>query len=511
MELTPELETFIRTKLSNKLWRLNNLYHIIDKNGKLRLLRLNQSQLIVMQNFKHNKKIILKTRQQGITTMMVADNLDNCLFRPGFSAGVQSYGMDEGKKLHDKARLMWDMFDKDILKLLGLTLTADNSHGLQFSNGSNLKVGNFRGDTLQSLHVSELAKIAKKYPEKAMELKTGAFQAIGKDNTITVESTAEGKQGMFYDMWVKAKEKEKLVKEGVAEYTPFDFQAIFLPWTWDNDCRLAMPVPITEELETYFKQVEDALGETIDDEQRWWYAAKLEELGDKMKQEYPSTPDEAFLGSVSGTYYENEFKLIKIEEREHDTLRLVHMACDLGMNDSFVLLFFQVLRDGWIYIIDEHVDNGKTIDEYNDVRLAAAKRYKWTTGSTYCPFDAKQRELIAGVRLDRLKKLGFNPIIVKKHQIVEGISEVRAMLRHTIIHPRCKTLLSAIQNYRKKFDDKYQVFLDAPVHDEHSHPADALRYLAMGLKTKPLTLNFIADKQNLSSKYYYNNNIGLDL
>lgn len=499
--------TFLTEYLSSKLWRLNNLYWIRDKDSNLVRMTMNIGQYKVLTEYKHNRKIILKSRQWGISTLHVAYNLDSCIFKEGYSAGVQSYGLDEGKKLHDKARLMWDKFDPNIKKLLGIELTADNSHGLQFSNGSVLKIGNFRGDTLQALHISELAKIAKKYPEKAHELKTGAFQAISKDNKITIESTAEGKSGMFYDMWCRAVEKQKLVDEGVAEYTPFDFQPVFLPWMEDPSCKLATPQIITPDMEEYFNQVEETTGVKVTLESRWWYVAKYEELGVDIKQEYPSTPDEAFMNNIAGSYYEHEFKNLKIVDCDHDPQRLVHMSCDLGVNDTFVILFFQLTREGPL-ILEEHVDSGKILSDYRDIVDAACKRYKWTEGEIYCPFDIKAREQIAGIRLNEMKRLGFRVNVVKKHAIIDGINETRAMLKNARVHKRCTTLIAAIQSYRKKFDEKYQVFLDAPVHDEHSHPADALRYMAMGIRTRPPVVNFIVDKHNSIGQYQ---NFGLDL
>lgn len=499
--------TFLQEQLASKLWRLNNLYWIRDKNSNLVQLRLNQGQLDVLTKYKHNRKIILKSRQWGISTLFVAYNFDSCIFKSGHSAGVQSYGLDEGKKLHDKARLMWDKLDTNIKKLLGIELIADNSHGLQFSNGSVLKIGNFRGDTLQALHVSELAKIAKKYPEKARELRTGAFQAISKDNKITIESTAEGKSGMFYDMWSKAVEKEKLVKEGVAEFTPFDFQPIFLPWMEDLSCRLTIPQIVTPDMEEYFAEVERQSGLKICDESKWWYVAKYAELGNEIKQEYPSTPDEAFMNNIDGAYYQTEYKNLRIVDEDFDKQRLVHMSCDLGVDDTFTILFFQIVKDG-VFILEEHLDTGKTFADYKDICDAAAKRYGWTLGYIYCPFDIKTRELSTGVRLNEMKRLGFKVIVVKKHAVIDGINETRCMLRTAKVHKRCENLLAAIQSYRKKFDEKYQVFLDAPVHDEHSHPADALRYMAMGLKLRPPTNNFVVDFYNRTSHYQ---NFGLDL
>ena len=126
-----QLDTeFIETKLASKLWRLNNLYKIRDKNGNLITMKLNKSQLHTLQDYSHNKRIILKSRQQGMTTLAVAYNLDSCIFKDGFSAGIQSYGLDESKKLQNKAKLMWEEFDEDLKKALKLELVVDNAHGM---------------------------------------------------------------------------------------------------------------------------------------------------------------------------------------------------------------------------------------------------------------------------------------------------------------------------------------------------------------------------------------------
>lgn len=95
--LTDEQNKFLTEKLSSKFWRLNNLYTILDKDGNKIILRLNPSQVKVLTQYKHNRKIILKSRQQGISTLFLAYYLDDCLFKPGFQAGIQSYGQDEAE------------------------------------------------------------------------------------------------------------------------------------------------------------------------------------------------------------------------------------------------------------------------------------------------------------------------------------------------------------------------------------------------------------------------------
>ena len=484
-----ELLEFIETKLSSKFWRLDNLYTIEDKNGKKRIMKLNSSQKKVLKKYRHNRKIILKSRQQGISTLFLAYNLDSCIFGESYSAGIQSYGQDESNKLQRRAELMWDEFPQHIKDLIGIKLVTNNSKGMSFSNRSILKIGNFRGDTLQSLHVSELGKIAKKFPEKAEELKKGAFQSVGKDNKITIESTAEGKSGMFYDMWKQAE-----LTELTGDLGPFDFQPIFLSWMEDLDCNLDHPTPLTPEDEKYLAKLEADLDITLTQTQKWWYAAKKRELGDGFDQEYPATPEMAFAQSVEGTYYAHEFKALKLVSDNYDPNLKVHSAFDLGMNDTFAVGFFQKHPDGHVEIIGEYLNSGYGLQHYREVFEALSKKYGWVHGKTYVPHDVKVKELIADkTRWDAMKELGFQPVLVKKHKLVDGIEATRQFLKTISINKDCEEILKAIQNYRKKYDQKYDVYLDSPVHDEHSHAADMIRYMAMGDKKRPISDIYVRD------------------
>ena len=500
--------SFINEKLSSKKWRLNNLYTISDKDGKLRTLRLNESQIDFLESSQHKRKIVLKSRQRGITTCAVVYNLDSCIFTPGFSAGVQSYGKTEAKKLQAKAKLAWEKFDPNIKKLLGITLVVDNQEGMVFSNGSHLRIGNFRGDTLQSLHVSELAKIAKKYPDKAQELKTGAFQAVSINNRITIESTAEGKSGLFYEMWVKAVARKEACDAAKEPLSPFDFYPIFQAWFTDSDCQMNIHVPISDKINAYLDSIEQQCHVKLTQQQRWWYAAKCDELGEDIRQEYPSTAEEAFMQPLEGTYYQAQFKRLKIQPVQHIKHYKVHLAADLGVRDKFAIGMFQVDHNKQVYLLDELIDDSMRVEEYKQIIDAIFKDRGWTLGTTFVPFDANTRELIAGSRIKEIKRLGFNPVIVKKHKLLDGIEITRELLSNIIIDPRCEATIAAIQGYRKQYNEKYKVFLDNPVHDEFSHPADMLRYMAMGLKNYPLNDNLIVDTRKVYQRYSCS---GLDL
>lgn len=495
--MTAKLDNSLLDNLKSKFWRLNNLYWIRDKDGKEIKLKLNKAQIIVFTKYKHNKKIILKSRQRGISTGYAIYQLDEGIFRPGTQAGVQSYGKDEAEKLKMKIDLAWDRLDSRIKAALNLCTSKDNTQMIEFSNGSTLKIGNFRGDTLQMLHVSELGKIAKKFPEKARELKTGAFQSVSVNNKITIESTAEGRSGLFYEMWIKAVAKEKT---GMP-LTPLDFQPIFLSWIDDEDCRLDIPVKISGEHQKYFNSLEKQLGVNIPNEARWWWVAKYEELGFDIYQEYPATPEEAFAQSVEGTYYKNEYENLKLITNAYRPELLVNMSFDLGMNDTFSIGFVQNWIDKGIKksrIIGYYENNGQGLQHYKDVLDYISIDKGWTFDITYVPHDIAVTELIAGKsRWQALLDLGFNPVLVPRHRVQDGIQATREFLKDVEIDAEeAIDIIDAIQNYRKKFDEKLGVYLDTPLHDKYSHPADMLRYMAMGLKNSFPTRFYVRDLES---------------
>jgi hypothetical protein len=75
---------------------------------------------------------------------------------------------------------------------------------------------------------------------------------------------------------------------------------------------------------------------------------------------------------------------------------------------------------------------------------------------------------------------------VPKHAVEDGINAVRKLLPKCVFDKdKCAEGIQALQLYHRKFDDLRKVYLDKPYHDWTSHPADAFRYLAMGLTDQP--------------------------
>lgn len=291
MDLTPEQWEKLEKCLSDKSWRLNNLYMIKDKRGQEIEFKLNPAQDHFFQN-KHNKNVILKARQQGFTTFQCISFLDDCLFRSNLSAGIIAHNIEDAEDFFDnKIRFAYERLDPLIKN--AIKAETDSAGVMKFSNGSSIRVRtSFRSGTLQRLHVSEFGKIAAEYPKKAKEIRTGAFNAVSIDQEITVESTAEGMNGEFFNLC----EKSQLIAEN--QLTALDFKFFFFPWYKSPEYRLNIKgIVIPDHLEAYFDMLKKEHGIKLDQEQKAWYFKKSEEQGEEMHQEYPSYPEEAFMAT----------------------------------------------------------------------------------------------------------------------------------------------------------------------------------------------------------------------
>jgi hypothetical protein len=216
---------FSKEQLQDKTWRLNHLYFIKNAEGKKIPFQMNWAQKELYED-PHPFKIILKARQLGITTWCCIDHLDDVLWSKNLQAGIILQTRDDAANaFKDKLKFAFDSLDPRIRQ--AFKITSDSSTELSFAHGSNIRVGtSLRSSTLQRLHISEYGKICSKYPEKALEVMTGALNTVHAGQRIVIESTAEGKEGFFHDLWQKAWSK-KLSNEPLSV---LEFKPHFFPW-----------------------------------------------------------------------------------------------------------------------------------------------------------------------------------------------------------------------------------------------------------------------------------------
>lgn len=170
----------------------------------------NDAQRYFFKN-RHTKNIILKARQLGFSTLIDIDVLDDTLFSSYHTNGIIAQDKDKAKDLYDnKVKFAYDNIPKWLKDNFQTRIDRQGEIKLD-NNNCSISVGtSFRSGTLQYLHISEYGKICAKYPEKAREIKTGSLNAIGPKQQVTIESTAEGASGDFYDKCMKSLENEEM-------------------------------------------------------------------------------------------------------------------------------------------------------------------------------------------------------------------------------------------------------------------------------------------------------------
>lgn len=476
-------------RLSDPLWRLNNLYHIVNKNGCKVRFELNWAQKQLYQGMWYCN-VILKARQLGISTFVCMLFLDRCLFNSNLSAGIICHTREDSEFMFKRIKFAYDNLPAQIKTLR--TATTDSARELVFNNGSSLRVGtSMRGSTLQYLHISEFGKICAKYPDKAQEIITGSLNTLAPGQYCFIESTAEGREGYFYDICKKA-QNDSIQK---TELSKLDFKFHFFPWWQEPSYRIGSPVGVTEEVLEYFSFLE-RVGIKLEAEQKFWYAARLAVQGEEMKREFPSTPEEAWEESNEGRYYGRQISVARSEGRicriAYDETVPVHTSWDLGYNDSTSIWFFQLVGKE-IHLIDYLEGSGESLAHWCGV----VKSKPYIYGKHLAPHDVLAHEYSSGMsRQVSARKLGVNLIAVQNVQVIPGIDQVRALLnRCWFDETRCAQGIKCLENYKKQWNDRIGTWNSSPHHDWSSHGADSFRYLAVGLSivtavTNPVTLGF---------------------
>ena len=464
-------------------WRINNLYWIINKEGKKELFHMNWAQVALFDGMSY-MNVVLKARQLGFTTFIQIFMLDQALFNSNIRCGTIAHTLPDAEIIfRDKVKFPYDNLPEQIKA--AVSIVKSNTTELMLSNNSSIRVGtSLRSGTLQYLHVSEYGKICAKYPEKAREIRTGALNTIQAGQVVFIESTAEGQEGHFYDICQKAQDKQRSNES----LTSLDFKFHFFPWHEAPEYELdPAGVVINDEMRRYFEKLEEEHGIELNERQKAWYAKKAETQLEDMKREYPSHADEAFEASVEGAYYSAQMAKAELQERiglfpAHPGVP-VHTAWDIGVGDLNTIWMFQILPST-IRLVGYYENSGEGMPHYVEELEKMAAERGWVYGSDYMPHDAKVKEWGTGLtRVEQLVSHGRRPVVVPLHRVDDGINAVRQLLGICQFDKGPTSQgVSTLKNYRKEWDEDRGVWRNKPRHDWASHGADAFRGLAMAYK-----------------------------
>lgn len=466
----------------SKKWRLNNLYRIVDRNSNSIPFKLNYVQEDVLDNL-HNRNLILKARQLGMSTFAVLYMLDEVLFTENLSAGIVSYSVEHAKHIFQKIiGHALETLPKEIKQLAGII--KHSAREITFNNGSSLRVDTtLRGGSYPLVLVSEFGKTCARNPQKAEEVITGTLQSVPKNGRIIIESTGEGNEGFYSEMIMDA------YRRGNENISSLEYHLFFYPWMDEPTYLLPEKVDYDVSLTDYFSSIEKETGRTLTQNQRNWYALQTKLLGDKVKQEYPSTVPEAFLASSDAFYFAEAIAKAYQSNRclytpLYDSLLPVYVAMDIGVNDLTVMIFFQIAH-GEVRIIDYYEDNNKDVPFYAKF-LLQDKRFLYHT--IFLPHDStKRNELDVNNSYERDFRRLFGHTntrfhVLKKMDQQMSISHSKIMIDRCVFNAsKVKPLLDKMSKYRKKWSEPQGRYLEQPQENEAEHYADAFRYVCQAV------------------------------
>ena len=486
--------------LADPWWRLCNLYRVVDEDGVARQFVPN----VVQVNYYWHQwylNLILKSRQHGFTTFLCLVALDKCIFRKNYHAHLLAHTREDSEKIFEE-KIRWPL-EQLIEEHPEMTVIAEseeeNARVLRFPDDSVFSCGtSMRGGTLQWLHVSEHGKICAKFPDKAKEIRSGSLNTVHPGQNIVIESTAEGRQGDFYDFSERAKKQAA----GKTKLSKLDFKFHFYPW-WKDPKNVLDPrgVTITDGYRKYLRDLQKREGVRLTPGQKAWYVKKAEVQKDLMYREHPSTPQEAFQGATEGAIYGSIMILLRkqgriVPEIPFDTRVPVDTTWDLGKNNMNAIWLHQYIRaEGvhrWLWFLYSHKEDGRVsnslgangpADWVNALdELRGEFRFKW--GRHYLPHDVEVSDWsqAKGVtRRDVLEGLGMTNVVTVERvpELQAGIAVTKQILSTSVFSERgCADGITFLENYRFDWDERVGAYKDQPAKGPPSDAADAMRQLA---------------------------------
>lgn len=352
-------QKIIKTFKTNLAVYAKHCLKIIDKQGKLITLEFNDAQKklddMINEQFSHQGRVrmlILKSRQTGISTYCQARGFWKTATNQNLNAVVVSHLNESTKAIFNMVKNFYDNLPHP---LVTPELKESTSNSMAFAHGSRWRIATARtgevgrGWTTNYLHGSEVAF----YPNA--DIIPGLLQTVPEENSeILLESTANGAGGWFYDACMRS-----LRGEG-------EWKVCFIPWFMMPDYqRKVDPYFELEREEEDIKVMYD-----LTDEQIMFRRLKIQELGgeDLFRQEYPSTPQEAFL-TTGRLFVDPKYIDQAAVECFTPIERFDVRESDLIPHNKGLLKIFENPKDSLRYCIGVDVSEGLEHGDYSCIQV----------------------------------------------------------------------------------------------------------------------------------------------
>ena len=426
-------ESIARQLLCDPKFYIENLLKVQNKEGQIVDFHFNRAQQKFYEEYKRQMQrqipvriIVLKARQLGFSTLVSSLFFQRCATVSDIRAMIVAHKAEASKNIFSKHKVFLEQLENEFRPMV----KNSNAREVLFENpslspmeramhpGMNSRIRietavsktTGRSDTLQLLHISELAFWP--YPE---ETYSSLMQAVPntKNSCVIIESTANGVGNFFHRQWQEA-------ERGESAFVP-----LFFPWFDEPEYRMpADGITLTEEE----KEIKDQYG--LDDEQiawrRWCIRANCGGDVVKFRQEYPSTPNEAFVATGRPVFdtgclecARKEAAKPKYEGRVYE----INGRVEFQSGYNGYLKIWEMPQDGHSYVMGVDTSEGLAKGDYA-VRSVFDRNTRSRVAEWHCHMDADLLGYEAA-NLGRCYKLAW--IIPEANNT--GIATIKALRR----------------------------------------------------------------------------------
>lgn len=288
--------------IKSRKWRQSHLYNIIDLQSQKVVFKRNEAQeelknqleiLRQKKNWLWLRVLILKWRQLWITTDACISWIDTVCMRPNQNYVITAHEQDKQQEIFDKVKFAYDnipdvkMVDwKRWVKPKSIYYTKSKIV-LKHWNNNKSKIQvllNSRSWTLSHRHITEIA-----FRDDAEDMMTWSLPSVPLTADVISETTANWVGNFFHQL-----------RENNYNNPDWAWDCIFLAWYWWPQYSIPLGPWEVIELPRELNHLNNIITHKwvpLTDEQKKRYIMQWKLFWRKVFQEYPSTPEEAFLNT----------------------------------------------------------------------------------------------------------------------------------------------------------------------------------------------------------------------
>jgi phage terminase large subunit len=218
----------------------------------------------------------------------------------------------------------------------------------------------------------------------------------------------------------------------------------------------------------------------------WFPEGLRREMQDARRRnidEYNHIWEGACINTLQNAIYANELRLVDTEGRirrvPYDPSKPVDTAWDLGYGDLVSIWMWQSFPMEH-RLIDYEEGQRQPISYY----IAELQKRPYMWGTDYLPWDGGLKSLGTGKSIEELMRAAGRRVrVAPRLPIMDGINAARTIFPLCYFDEmKCATGIRSLRCYRYGEMQSFEGPTREPLHDLHSHCADAFRTLAVSIR-----------------------------